>query len=129
MIESLLNPSLAHFILRVVLGVLFVAHGYPKLFKNFSGVAAWFDSQGIRPAKFWVLVVGGVEFFGGLFLILGILVQVVGIFIMINMLVAMWKVKWGKVGLTTQGGWELDLIYFAAALALVLTGAGAYAIF
>ena len=82
MIESLLNPSLAHFILRVVLGVLFVAHGYPKLFKNFSGVAAWFDSQGIRPAKFWVLVVGGVEFFGGLFLVLGILVQVVGIFIM-----------------------------------------------
>ena len=66
MFDSLLNPSLAHFILRIVLGVVFVAHGYPKLFKNFSGTAGWFDSIGFRPGKFWALVAGGVEFFGGL---------------------------------------------------------------
>ncbi len=129
MFEYLLNPPLAHFILRVVLGTLFVAHGYPKLFKNFSGVAGWFDSIGLKPGKFWALVVGIVEFFGGLLLILGVWVQLVGILLAIQMLVAMWKAKWGKVGLTDQGGWELDLIYLAVALALVFMGGGMYSLF
>lgn len=129
MFESLLNPPLAHFILRVVLGALFVAHGYPKLFKNFSGVAGWFDSIGLKPGKFWALVVGLGEFFGGLLFILGAWVQPVGILLAVVMLVAMWKAKWGKVGLTDQGGWELDLIYLVAALALVFMGGGVYSLF
>ncbi|MBI2640265.1 MAG: DoxX family protein [Candidatus Sungbacteria bacterium] len=128
MFESLLNPLLAHFLLRVVLGALFVAHGYPKLFKNFSGVAGWFDSIGLKPGKFWALVVGAVEFFGGLLLILGVWVQLVGILLAVVMSVAMWKAKWGKVGLTDQGGWELDLIYLTAALSLVFTGGGMYSL-
>lgn len=129
MFESLLNPPLAHFILRVVLGALFVAHGYPKLFKNFSGFAGWLDSMGLKPGKFWALVAGAVEFLGGLLLILGVWVQLIGILFVIQMLVAMWKAKWGKVGLTDQGGWELDLIYTVAALALVMMGGGMYSIF
>lgn len=130
MFESLLNPPLAHFFLRVVLGVLMVAHGYPKLFKSggFSGFAGWLDSLGMKPGKFWALVVGIVEFFGGIFIILGLWVQLVGLLFAIQMLVAMIKVKWWKVGLTAQGGWELDLIYFVAALALVLMGPGFYAL-
>lgn len=127
-IESFLNPPLAYFILRVALGILFVAHGYPKLFKNFSGVAGWFDSIGFKPGKFWALIVGSVEFFGGLFLALGLLVQIFGFLLAILMFVAMWKVKWGKVGLTDAGGWELDFIYLIVGVALVLTGGGIYAL-
>lgn len=103
-------------------------HGYPKLFKNFSQTSAWFDSVGLRPGKFWVLVAGSVEFFGGLAMILGFWVQTIGILFVIQMLVAMWKAKWGKVGLTDQGGWELDLIYLVAALSLVMTGGGMYSL-
>lgn len=129
MFESLLNPPLAHFMLRVVLGALFVAHGYPKLFKNFSGFAGWLESMGLKPGKFWALVAGAVEFLGGLLLILGVWVQLIGILFVIQMLVALWKAKWGKVGLTDQGGWELDLIYLVAALALVMMGGGVYSLF
>lgn len=129
MTDFLLNPPLAHLVLRVVLGLLFAAHGYPKLFKNFSGVAGWFDSIGFKPGKFWALVAGAIEFFGGILMVLGVWVEVVGILIAIQMLVAMWKVKWGKVGLTDQGGWELDLIYAVAGISLALMGGGAYALF
>lgn len=129
MIEFLLNPPLAHFILRVVLGVLLVAHGYPKLFKNFGQFSGWLDSMGLKPGKFWALVAGLVEFLGGLALILGFGVQIVGLLVAVEMLVAMWKVKWGKVGLTDQGGWELDLIYLVAGLALALMGGGVYSLF
>ncbi len=128
MSESLLNPALAHFLLRVVLGALMIAHGYPKLFKNFSGVAGWFDSIGLKPGKFWALIAGAVEFFGGALLIIGVWVQLVSILIVVQMFVATWKAKWGKVGLTAQGGWELDLIYFTVALALVLMGGGMYSL-
>lgn len=128
MFDFLINPPLAYFILRVVLGYLFMLHGYPKLFKNFSQTSAWFDSVGLKPGKFWVLVAGSVEFFGGLAMILGFWVQTIGILFVIQMLVAMWKAKWGKVGLTDQGGWELDLIYLVAALSLVMTGGGMYSL-
>ena len=124
--DALFNPPLAQTILRVALGALFVAHGYPKLFKDFSGFAGWLASVGFKPAKFWALVAGVVEFFGGLALILGLWVGVVGVLLAIQMLVAMWKVKWGKVGLTDQGGWEIDLIYLVAALALVMLWPGVW---
>lgn len=120
----------APLMLRVVLGLAFIAHGYPKLFKNRLEVAQWLDAIGIAPGKFWVLVVGVVEFFGGIALILGAWVEFVGILLAINMLVAMWKVKWGKIGyIAQQGGWELDLIYLAVALSFLFTGPGAWALF
>ena len=128
MIYSLLNPPLALFILRVVLGALFIVHGYPKLFKNFSGFASWLESMGLKPGKFWALVAGVVEFFGGILLVLGLWTQLVGLLIAVQMLVAMWKAKWGKVGLTDQGGWELDLIYLTAGLVLAMAGGGAYSL-
>ena len=117
-------------ILRVVLGFLFVLHGYPKLFKMYAGFAGWLESIGFKPGKLWALVVGVVEFFGGIALILGVFTELAAALIAINMLVAMTKVKWGKVKLieSERMGWELDLIYFAAALSLLLTGPGAYAI-
>ncbi|MDO8600797.1 MAG: DoxX family protein [bacterium] len=115
-------------IFRVVLGLAFVAHGYPKLFTSREQVAQWFESIGIKPGKFWVLVVGVVEFFGGIALILGAWVELVGILLAVNMVVAMWKVKWGKVGYVAQGGWELDLIYLVVALSFLFTGAGAFSL-
>lgn len=116
--------------LRLALGAAFVVHGYPKLFKMFAGFSGWLDSMGIRPGKFWALVVGVVEFFGGIAIILGVFTQLAAALIAVNMFVAMAKVKWGKVGFVEmeKTGWELDLIYFAAAIALAFLGAGSYAL-
>ena len=120
----------APLILRLMLGAAFIVHGYPKLFnrEGRQGFAGWLDSIGIKPGKFWALVVGVVEFYGGIALILGVYTQLVAILIVINMVVAMWKVKWGKVGFTTQGGWELDLAYLVIAVSLFLTGAGVWSL-
>lgn len=120
----------APLILRLALGAAFVVHGYPKLFKMYAGFAGWLDSIGIKPGKFWALVAGVAEFFGGIALILGVFTQLAALLIAVNMLVAMVKVKWGKVALVEneRAGWELDLIYFAAAVSLVLTGPGSYAL-
>ena len=117
-------------VLRLALGSAFIVHGYPKLFKMFGGFAGWLDSIGIRPGKFWALVVGVVEFFGGIAIILGLFTQIAAALIAIDMLVAMAKVKWGQVGFveTEKSGWELDLIYLAASVVLLVSGAGNYAV-
>ena len=117
--------ELAPFILRLVLAAVFIAHGYPKLFKSFPETVGFFESVGIKPAKFWVWVVGLVEFGGGILLFIGFLVQPVAILISINMLVAIWKVKF-KMGFVN--GYEFDLALLAMALSLIFLGAGAYSI-
>lgn len=125
-----LYQDLGLLLLRLALGAAFVAHGYPKLFRMLGGFADWLDSIGIKPGRFWALVVGVVEFFGGLALIIGIFVQLAALLIAVDMLVAMIKVKWGKVGFVEmeKTGWELDLIYLVAAVLLVVSGAGSYSL-
>ena len=117
-------------VLRLALGAAFIVHGFPKLFKMYAGFAGWLDSIGIRPGKFWALVVGVVEFFGGIALILGAFTQLAALLIAINMFVAMAKVKWrgSKFVEMEKMGWELDLIYFAAAILLMTLGAGDYSL-
>ncbi len=123
-------PEWGPLILRLALGAAFIVHGYPKLFKNFSGTAGWLDSIGIRPGKFWALVVGIVEFFGGIALVLGVFTQLAALLIAINMLVALIKVKWGRSRYVDpeRMGWELDIAYLAMALAIMVLGSGAYSL-
>lgn len=112
-------------ILRLVLGAVFIVHGYPKIFTQSASTAGFFESVGIRPAKFWVFVVGAVEFFGGIFLIAGFLTQLVAALIAINMLVAIWKVKFQK---GFVGGYEFDLALLAMAVSLILLGPGKFSL-
>jgi len=120
--------QLAPLILRLAVGIIFVAHGYPKLFKNFGATADFFGSVGLKPAKFWVAVVGISEFFGGILLLIGFLTQIAALLIAITMLVAMIYVNKIKFKKSLISGYELDLILFAAAFALIFLGPGAFAI-
>lgn len=113
--------------LRIGLAVIFMTHGYPKIFKKevFSGTVQFFESIGIKPGKFWVFIVGITEFFGGILLLVGLFTQFVALIIAINMFVAIFKVNFKK-GLV--GGYEFELILLLSALALVVLGPGAYSL-
>ncbi len=113
--------------LRIGLAVVFLVHGYPKIFKkeNFLGTAQFFESIKIKPGKFWVAVVGGVEFFGGILILVGLFTQVVALLLMINMVVAIWKVKWQKGFLN---GYEFDLVLLLMAFALMVLGPGVFSL-
>lgn len=113
------------FILRVVLGVIFVAHGFPKLFKKFSETKAFFASLGLRPAVLWTLWIGILEFFGGILLIIGLFVQPIALLLMINMFFAIVLVARRK---GFVNGWEFEFVLFVTALALLMMGAGAFAV-
>jgi putative oxidoreductase len=112
-------------LLRLALGVIFVAHGWPKV-KNMKMTAQHFESMGFKPGNLWGTLVGLVEFVGGLAVIFGVGMQVASLGIAIVMLIALfWKIGKGQ-GLV--GGYELDLMLLATALALTLLAPGVYAL-
>lgn len=115
----------AWFILRVVFGLIFVAHGRRKLFGGLAQTAQFFTSIGLKPGKFWAGLVACVEFFGGALIILGLFTQWVAILLGVIMIVAMFKVKLKKGFID---GYEFDLILFACALALFTLGGGNFSL-
>ncbi|MEK9209449.1 MAG: DoxX family protein [Patescibacteria group bacterium] len=120
--------QLAPLILRAVLGVVFIVHGFPKLFKNYSQTVSFFESVGLKPGKVWVFISGGVEFFGGIFLVIGLFVQPVTFLIAVNMAVALFWVKIHKSKAKFSNGYEFDLVLLIALATLLFLGAGALAL-
>ncbi len=111
------------FVLRVVLGLIMVAHGLPKV-KNLKKTAESFKGMGFWPAGFWATVVAFVEFGGGLALIFGFLTQFFALLIAIQFIVILLKLKF-KPEAKFKGGYEFDLLIFASALILATLGGGA----
>ena|SRR5437868_6443845 len=107
--------------LRLVLGIIMVAHGYPKIFGGIHGHMQMVGSLGLPP---WLgYFSAGTEFFGGVLLMVGLLTRIVSIAFVIEMLVAIAKVHW-KAGLTGQGGYQFPLACGVIAFALIFLGAG-----
>lgn len=123
--EHSMQFDISMLLLRLALGLIFIAHGWPKV-KNIKMTAHHFESMGFRPGNLWGTLVSLVEFFGGLAVFFGLFAPIGALGIAVVMLVALfWKIGKGQ-GLI--GGFELDLILLAAALAVVFMGPGIYAI-
>ncbi len=118
--------DLAALALRVVIGLLMVYHGWPKV-KNPKQTAGWVKSTGWTWAVPFAYAFTFLEFLGGIALILGLLTQIVAIFFVLEMIATTIFAKL-KLGKKLAGGWETDLLFLAAALALVLLGAGAWSL-
>ncbi len=115
----------AHLALRLAVAVIFLAHGWPKL-KNLRTTAENFSAMGFKPGLLWGPYVAILEVFGGALLFLGAGVQILGILFAGEMLVAgIWKIKNGQ---KLINGYELDLLLFAACLALATWGGGLLAL-
>lgn len=116
----LLFDQYAFLLLRVVVGAIFFAHGIPKM-KNLSATAQEFESMGFWPGRIWGTLIAFLEVIGGALMIVGLLVQPLGLVFAFIMFVAILKVK-RKSGFV--GGWELDAIILAAAFTLFILGGG-----
>lgn len=110
--------------LRVVIGVIFLAHGGQKLFIwGFGGVAAFMGKIGVPAPMLAAVVVSLVEFLGGLALVLGLYAQWAAALLGVDMLVAILAVHL-RGGFFLPNGFEFALTLLAANTALVLLGSG-----
>ena len=120
-------------ILRVPVGIIFIAHGAQKLFGWFGGygldgTGQFFDSVGLHPGTWLALLAGLAEFFGGMALIFGLLVRPAAAALAFAMLIAIFAVHWSKGFFAGSGGYEYALALFAASLSLLFSGAGRYSV-
>ena len=122
---NFLTGDIALLLLRLVVGLIFVVHGWPKL-RDLKGTAGNFEGMGFKPGTFWGTLVALVEFVGGLAIFFGLYTGLAALLIGIEMLVGIfWKMSRGQ-GLA--GGYELDLILLAGCIALLTLGPGVYSI-
>jgi putative oxidoreductase len=115
--------------LRVPVGLIFAAHGAQKLFGWFGGhglegTGQWLASIGLAPGYLMALLAGSAEFFGGLALVLGLVVRPAAAALAFAMLVAIFSVHIDKGLFVTNNGYEYALALMAVAVSLVFTGAG-----
>lgn len=120
-------------LLRVVAGLTFVAHGSQKLFGWFggyglAGVAQWMESIGLAPGYLLALLAGSAEFFGGLALIIGLLVRPAAAVLVVTMLVAIFSVHLGNGFFISNNGYEYALALLAISLTLLIEGAGKFSL-
>jgi putative oxidoreductase len=127
--------------LRLIIGYGFMAHGWAKLSRGPAGFAKLLEHIGapLPEATAWVSTL--IEFLGGLAILAGAFVAAVSVPLIVMMLVAMFTVhlRYGfsainTIGLTADGpqfgppGYEVNLLYIAGLLALILRGAGPFSI-
>jgi len=121
------NPQLGLAILRVVLGVVYVTHGLPKLLDGAAGTHGFLGQLGFPVPILWAWLVTLLETFGGLSLILGFLVTPVSLLFMAEMLTGIVlvhaKMGWYVIGGGT-GGAEFSTVLIAGLLALLFAGPG-----
>lgn len=114
-------------ILRAVVGVIFVAHGWPKLMNGASGTAQFFGQVGIPLPGLSAWIVTLLEVLGGLALVAGAFVAVVSALLVVHMTLGILLVHLPNgfyvVG-PGQGGVEFNLLLIASLLTLILVGSG-----
>ena len=115
--------------LRVGAGVIFAAHGAQKLFGWFGGyglegTGGWMASIGIESGVLMAVLAGGAEFFGGLLLIVGLLVRPAAVVLAITVIVAIVAVHLQNGLFMSNNGYEFGLALLVISISLVFRGAG-----
>jgi putative oxidoreductase len=123
------NSSYSALALRLPLGIIFAAHGAQKLFGWFGGyglqgTGQWMDSIGLGPGVLMAALAGSAEFFGGLFLILGLLTRPTALVLAVTMVVAIFSVHISNGLFMSNNGYEFALALLTGSVSLLISGAG-----
>jgi putative oxidoreductase len=121
--------KLTRFVLRALIGGLFIGHGTQKLFGWFGGhglegTAGFFESLGLKPGKRNAIAAGVSEAGGGALLATGVAMPLAGAALTGTMATAIRHVHAPKGPWSTEGGWEYNAVLIAATLALVEDNSG-----
>jgi len=114
--------TLGLLLLRVALGVIFVYHGYPKLFGHTREAMQSFVHLGFP--GYFVYVAGVIEFFGGCMLIVGLFTRLAGLLLAGEMAVGLWAAHHMLTTPMAVPNYEFPLMLTVSAFALATVGAG-----
>ena len=117
-------------VLRVGIGIVFMMHGYQKLFiMGHAGVTGFFGSLGIPMPGASAWLVSCLEFGGGILLIVGAFVRPIALMLAFDMLVAILTlhIKNGFF-MGEKPGVEFVMTLMVGAIAIVIGGSGSFSV-
>ncbi|ALC80330.1 MULTISPECIES: DoxX family protein [Bacillus] len=117
------NHEIGTFLLRLMLGITFFAHGMSKFQGGIENTAGFFASLGIP--GFMAYVVAIIELIGGIAMVAGIGTRIVSALFAVILIVATLLVKLPDGFL---GGYELDIVLLVVSLHLALNGSALYSV-
>jgi len=120
-------------LVRLAVGITFAAHGAQKVLgwwdgPGFAKWSAGIARMGLRPPWFWAAISAGVEFAGGLLLVLGLLTPLASAFVAAQSVYIVVKVHLPRGFWSSKGGIEFPLQLLAGSLLVVAAGPGALAL-
>ncbi len=120
-------------VIRILVGIIFIAHGAQKLFGMFGGyglegTGQWMESIGLAPGYLMALLSGSVEFFGGLALVIGLLARPAALVLAVTLVVAILSVHIGNGLFMSNNGYEFGLALLAGTVAVLIEGAGRFSL-
>jgi len=120
------NKDLGLLLLRIGIGIAFIAHGYPKLFMGGAvGLTKGLAAAGIPGGLFAAYLAGIAEFFGGIALVLGLFFRPLMVVMAINMLVALiFHLNLGDPYVKYSHALESGILF----IALIIIGPGKFSI-
>jgi putative oxidoreductase len=126
-------PAYGPAVLRLVLGIVFVAHGAQKLFGAWGGgglsaTSSGFSQIGLEPAYGFAVAIGVIEFGGGILLLVGALTVFASLALTLVMLGAIWKVHLAQGFFLSNNGYEFNLTVIGGLVCLMLAGPGALSV-
>ncbi len=112
-------------VLRIAAGLVFLDHGYQKMFKmGIGGVTGFFGQVGIPLPNVMATLITLLEVFGAVAIIVGFLTRPIALAFVLDMLGAILLVQL-KNGFSK---FELEFLLLGVAMTLLFTGAGRYSI-
>lgn len=127
------SAGFAPLALRIPVGIIFIAHGAQKLFGAFGGyglegTGKFMASLGMPAGYLMAMLAGGAEFFGGIALLVGLLVRPASAVLAFTMLVAMFTVHISHGLFMSNNGYEYALSLLAVSVSLLISGAGSFSL-
>lgn len=120
-------------VVRILVGIIFVAHGSQKLFGAFGGyglegTGQYMASLGLTPGYLMALLSGSAEFFGGLGLVVGLLARPAAVVLAATLVVAILSVHISHGLFMANNGYEFALALLGGVIAVLIEGAGKFSL-
>jgi putative oxidoreductase len=122
----------ATLILRVVLGVIMVSHGIPKIRKREVLGKKWNDHYGVP--KVTVPLTGVLQIVGGLALVVGLFASLTALVLCLDMLAALFICIFNSHhrepfnSVTPEKGWDINLLLVGSLITVILLGGGSWSL-
>ncbi len=125
--------NLAMLMLRIIVGSIFVVHGAQKMFGMFGGIGIegmtkMVEGLGFSNPHILALVWAGIEFIGGIFLVLGISARGAAVGIVLVTFIRIWKVNIVYGSFVQSAEIEYNLLVLSSCIPLILVGGGSWSV-